>query len=219
MTLPTDLRTLCSALEHFHLPAALGSLRDNCLVIWNRSFREMAELSETQLAEINLTSLIALDESYEGSLLQDGDSEKPVRFVPCALKKFARIKPMPGSALRRADGLLLVMLNFPAGDLAFQDLIRGRLIGREEEKNRTRQFFHDILSWKLLVASFATHEVYQKLAASGAEGSEELAMVTKLLGEVIEAITDGFEERLLRSEPIPESEAASLQRLMNSQDL
>jgi hypothetical protein len=219
MSVPTDMRTLCSALEHFHLPAALGNLRENCLVIWNRSFREMAELSETELAEANLTSLIALDESYEGSLLQDGDSEKPVRFVPCALKKLSSLKLMPGSALRRADGLLLVMLNFPPGDLAFQDLIRGRLIGREEEKNRTRQFLHDILSCKLLVASFATHEVYQKLAASGAEGSEELAMVTKLLGEVIDAITESFEEQVVRSEPIPNSEAASRQRLMTSQDL
>jgi signal transduction histidine kinase len=62
-------------------------------------------------------------------------------------------------------------LNFPAGDLALQDLIRGRLIGREEEKNRTSQFLHDILSSKLLVASLATHEVYQKLADSGAEAA------------------------------------------------
>ena len=60
----------------------------------------MAELSDSELAEVKLTSLIAMDESYEGSLLPDGDSEKPVRFVPCALKKFGRIKLVPGSAPR-----------------------------------------------------------------------------------------------------------------------
>src|ERR1700692_4547939 len=60
-----------------------------------------------------------------------------------------------------------------------------RAHSREEEKNRTRQFLHDILSAKLIVASFATREVYQKLIATGAEGSEELAMVTKLLEETI----------------------------------
>ncbi|MBV9645362.1 MAG: hypothetical protein JO334_17530 [Verrucomicrobia bacterium] len=209
MPVPTDLRTLCSALEHFHLPAALGSLRNNCLVAWNPLFREMAGLSEAELVEVKLTSLIALDESNQG--VQNGDSEKAVEFVPCALKQLNRLRPMPGSALRRDDGLLLVILNFPGGDLAFQDLIRGRLIGQEEEKNRTRQFLHDILSSKLLIASFATHEVYQRLAASGAEGSQELAMVTKLLEEVIDAITDGFEEQLLRSDSIPDSEAATLQ--------
>ena len=219
MPLPTDMQTLCSALEDFHLPAALGSLRESRLVNWNRSFREMAELSEMELTQVNLNSLIALDEIYEGSLLQDGDSEKAVRFVPCALKKFGTSKLMPGSALRRADGLLLVILNFPPDGSVHQDFNRGRLMGREEEKNRTRQFLHDILSSKLIVASFATHEVYQKLAATGAEGSGELAVVTKLLREVIDAITEGFEEKVLRLEPVPESEAASRQRLMTSQEL
>jgi hypothetical protein len=219
MTVPSDLQTLSSAFEHFGLPAALGSLTDNRLLIWNESFREMSELSERELLQVKLDSLIALDESYQGSLLQNGDAENPVRFVPCALKRLDELNPMPGSALRRADGLLLVMLNFPTGDLAFQDMIRGRLIGREEEKNRTRQFFHDILSSKLLVASFVTHEVYQKLAPHGAEGSEELALVTKLLGEVIDAITDSFGEQVVRSEPIPDLEAASRQRLMDPQDL
>jgi hypothetical protein len=35
---PTDLRTICSALEHFFLPAALCSINDDALVIWNPAF-------------------------------------------------------------------------------------------------------------------------------------------------------------------------------------
>ena len=115
------------------------------------------------------------------------------------------------------DGLLLVILNLPASSLESQDLVRGRLLGREEEKNRTRQFFHEIFSSKLLVASFTAHEVYQRLAASGAEGSEELAMVTKLLGEMIDAIAGGF--GFAQTEPIPDLEAASRKRLLGFQDL
>ena len=109
---------------------------------------------------------------------------------------------------------MLVILNLPGSELASLDLVRGRLLGREEEKNRTRHFLHEIFSSKLLLASFVAHEVYQKLAASGAEGREELAMVTKLLGEMIEAITNGFWE--LQAEPIPDLEAASRQRLLGS---
>jgi hypothetical protein len=216
MAVPTDLRTLCSALEHFHFPAALGSVSENRLLIWNEPFRQMAELSESELAEVNLGSLIALDESYDGLPMQDGDSERNVKFVPCVLKKFGRTQPVPGSAVRRDDGLLLVILNHPGGELASQDSVRGRLLGREEEKNRTRHFLHEIFSSKLLVASFAAHEVYQKLAASGAEGREELAMVTKLLGEMIDAITNRFGE--LHTEPIPDLEAASRRRLLASRD-
>ena len=78
MAVPTDLRTLCSALEHFHFPAALGSVSDNRLLIWNERFRQMAELSERELAEVNLGSLIALDESYDGLPMQDGASEEMV---------------------------------------------------------------------------------------------------------------------------------------------
>jgi len=214
MAVPTDLRTLCSALEHFHFPAALGSVSDDRLIIWNRAFGQMADLSERELAEINLCSLIALDANYDGLLLQNGDSLRTVRFVPCVVKKFGKTEPIAGSAVRRDDGLLLVILNLPAGDSASQDLVRGRLLGREEEKNRTRQFLHEIFGSKLLVASFAAHEVYRKLAASGAEGSEELAMVTKLLGEVIDAITNNFE--VSQTDPIPELEAASRQRLLGS---
>ena len=44
-------------------------------------------------------------------------------------------------------------------------------------------------------------------------------MVTKLLGEVIDAITDSFAEQVTRSEPIPDSEASSRQRLMDPQNL
>jgi hypothetical protein len=216
MAVPTDLRTLCSALEHFHFPAALGSVNNNRLMIWNEPFRQMAELSERELAEVNLSSLIVLDENYDGSLLQDGDSKRTVRFVPCVLKRFGRTKPTPGSAVRRDDGLLLVILNLPASGLESQDLVRGRLLGREEEKNRTRQLLHDIFSSRLLVASFTAHEVYQKLVASGAEGSKELAMVTKLLGEVIDAITCGFGES--PTEPMPDLEAASRQRLQGFRD-
>src|SRR6202035_3819884 len=50
-----------------------------------------------------------------------------------------------------------------------KDLFMGASVDREEERNRTRQFFHDILSSKILVASFIAHEIYQRLAANGAE--------------------------------------------------
>jgi len=43
---PTDLRALGSALEHFSLPAALGSLKDNALALWNQTFQRRAGFSE-----------------------------------------------------------------------------------------------------------------------------------------------------------------------------
>ena len=65
--------------------------------------------------------------------------------------------------------------------------MRGR-----EKSNQT--FFHEVLSSKILVASFLGHEIHQKLAASGAEETADMARLTKLLREAIEAIVGGAEE-------------------------
>jgi hypothetical protein len=186
------------------------------LVFWNQAFQKRAGFSAIELAQARLTSLILLDESYSGIFLQDHDPEHVVRFVPCVLKKSLTNEWVPGRALRRKDGILLAMLDLPVGDVAFEGFIHGHLIGREEERDRTRQFFHDILSSKLLVASFVAHEIYQSLAAKGAQEAEEQARVTKLLWELIDDISRGFEEPTMQAEPIPEREAASLDRLLGS---
>jgi hypothetical protein len=214
MPYPTDLRTICSALEHFYLPAVLGNLKDDVLVFWNQAFQKRAGFSAIELAQARLTSLILLDESYSGIFLKDHDPEHVVRFVPCVLKKSLTNEWVPGRALRRKDGIL--MLDLPVGDVAFEGFIHGHLIGREEERDRTRQFFHDILSSKLLVASFVAHEIYQSLAAKGAQEAEEQARVTKLLWELIDDISRGFEEPTMQTEPIPERETASFDRLLGS---
>jgi hypothetical protein len=212
----TDLRTICSALEHFSLPAALGNLKDDSLLFWNQAFQKRAGVSDIELAQVRLTSLILLDESYSGLALEHHDSEHLIRFVPCVLKKSLSNEWVPGRALRRKDGILLAMLDLPVGDVTFEGFIHGHLIGREEERQRTRQFFHDILSSKLLIASFAAHEIYQSLVAKGAQEAEELARVTKLLGELIDDICHTFAEPATPAEPIPKSEAASLDRLLGS---
>jgi hypothetical protein len=76
----TDLRTICSALEHFSLPAALGDLKDNALVFWNQAFQKRAGISDIELAQARLTSLILLEESYSGLALQHDDSKHMIRL-------------------------------------------------------------------------------------------------------------------------------------------
>jgi hypothetical protein len=174
----------------------------------NQAFQRRAGFSEIELAQARLTSLILLDESHSGLVLQDHDPEHVVRFVPCVLKKPLTSEWVPGRALRRKDGILLAMLDLAVGDVAFEGFIHGRLIGREEEG--------DVLSSKILVASFVAHEIYQSLAAKGVVEAEEQARVTKLLRELIDDISRGFEEPAMQAEPIPEREAASLDRLLES---
>jgi hypothetical protein len=153
-SIDTDLRTLSSGLEHFNLPCALGQITEDVLTLWNAPFRERIGLTEEQLARARLSSLLYFDESYAGFALEHNDPQHIVRFVPCALKHPITDEVMPGKALRRQDGTVLFFLELPAGDALFQEFIRGRLVGRTEEKLRTRKFFHDLLSSKIIVASF-----------------------------------------------------------------
>jgi hypothetical protein len=107
--------------------------------------------------------------------------------------RFLQPKRLPGRAIKHEDGGLLLLLDLPAHDSRFEAYIHGRLVGREEEANRTREFFHDLLSSKILVASFLAHSVSDVLAQRQAEESDNLHKVTTLLDEVIDAIVRGFE--------------------------
>ena len=211
---PTDLRAICSALEHFSLPAALCSLEDNKLVVRNQLFQKGSGLSEDELAQTGLSSLILLDETYSGLVLESDHPERVLRFVPCVLKNSLLNEWMPGRALKRSDGMLLALFGLPVGDVAFEGFIHGHLIAREQERDRTRQLLHDVLSSKILVASFMTHEIYQNLSATGSEDAKELAKVTKLLQEVIDGIVRGFDGSDIQAESIPTRETASLSRLL-----
>src|SRR5258708_5308023 len=214
---PTDLRAICLALEHFSLPAALCSIEDNKLVVWNQLFQKGTGLSEDELTQASVSSLILLDQTYGGSILENGPSPHFVRFVPCVLKNSLLNEWVPGRALKRSDGMLLaLLLGLPVGDVAFEGFVHGHLIGREQERDRTRQLLHDVLSSKILIASFIAHEIYQSLSAAGSEEAKELAKVTKLLQEVIDGVVRDFGGADMQPESIPALETASLNRLLES---
>ena len=105
-------------------------------MLWCSGIRHFkrAGISDIELAQARLTSLILLEESYSGLALQHDDSEHVIRFVPCVLKKSLANEWVPGRALRRKDGILLAMLDLPVGDVAFEGFIQGLLFGFDPER-------------------------------------------------------------------------------------
>lgn len=186
---PTDFGSLSTALKHVYLPTVLGSLQNDSLLVWNSAFQKRVGLSEDELARTPLTSLLTLEENDGDRLPQGRQAGGANQLVPCVLKN--RVQNASGQALRLSDGMFLAMLDDTVGDIVWKGFIQGRRAGCEEEKNRTRRFFHDVLSSKILVASFLAHEIYQKLAAAGAEETEDMARLAKLLREAIDAIVQG----------------------------
>jgi hypothetical protein len=188
----TDLGSISSVLKHISLPAVLGSLQNDALLVSNSAFQNRVGLYQDDLAPIPLTSLLILEKNEADPIVQDHEAERDNQLAQCVLKN--SITNLHRQALGCDDGMSLAMLDVPFGDLVSKGFHYGWRMGRDEERNRTRHFFHDVLSSKILVASFLAHEIYQKLAASRAEETEDMARLTKLLREAIDAIVQGAEE-------------------------
>ena len=188
----TDLGSISSVLEHVYLPAVLGSLPNDALLAWNSAFQKRVGLSQDELVRTSLTSLLIFEEN-EGDLIMEGhDAERDNQLLPCVLKN--SLTDVHGQALRCDDGTLLAILGVTLEDLVLKGFDQGRRLGCDEERNRTRHFFHDVLSSKILVASFLAHEIYQKFAISGAEEAGNMARLTKLLQQAIDAIVEGADD-------------------------
>jgi hypothetical protein len=188
---PTELRSISSVLERVYLPIVLGNIENDALLVWNSAFQKRVGLSENELACTSFASLLILEENARNPITQGDNAEYDDILLPCVLR--TPLTNVYGQALRCDDGMLLAMLDVTLWDLASKGFDQGLRIGCEEERDRTRHFFHDVLSSKILVASFLAHEIHQKLAASGAEEAEDMARLTKLLQEAIEAIVRGAE--------------------------
>jgi hypothetical protein len=188
-----DLGNLCSDLERFKLPSAVGDLNADAFAFWNASFCERMDLTPEELAQVKLSTFVRYDEQLADLSL--GKEQAACRFgsLPCAIKRPANDGILPASAIKNEQGLLLLLVDSPAHDLKFEGYIQGRIVGREEEANRMRKFFHDLLSSKILVASFLAHSIHDNLARREAPEIKDLHKVTNLLDEVIDSIVQGFE--------------------------
>jgi hypothetical protein len=188
-----DLANLSSDLERFKLPSAVGDLTTDAFAFWNLSFCERMGLTPEELARVKLSALIRFNEN--GSDLSQAKAQDDNGFgsLPCAIKRSANDDLLTACAIKQENGLLLLLVDSPAHDPKFEGYIQGRIVGREEEKQRMRKFFHDLLSSKILVASFMAHSVHDKLSRVQAPESDDLHKVTTLLDEVIDAIVHGFE--------------------------
>jgi hypothetical protein len=181
----TDLGSRSSVLKRVYLRAVPGNLQNDALLVWNSAFQKMLGKSWDKLARTPLTSWLIVEENEEDPIMRSHDAERDNKN---------HLTNVHGQAPGCADEMLLAMLDVILGDLVSDGVDQGRRMGCDEERNRTRHFFHDVLSSKILVASFLAHEIYQKLAASGSEETEGMARLTKLLQEAIDAIVQGAEE-------------------------
>src|ERR1700741_2268130 len=96
MDISTDIRRLCSELNDFGLPRAIGHITEKRLLLWNETFIRQAKLEQEKLANAEVELCI--------DLAQPSDTGGEGRLIPFALKTSATAKMFLGHAVKRADG-------------------------------------------------------------------------------------------------------------------
>jgi signal transduction histidine kinase len=182
MDVPADLRQLCAVLDEFGLPRAVGHISEKCLLLWNETFGRQAKLTERELrdAEISLST----------DLAQSSANEK-LGLMPFALKISESTKVFLGHTVIRDDGYLLMMLDLTPADVLLKYFWQGRVVGKEEEKQRLAHVIHDSFSPHLLAAFFLIHGIREHLEKTQSVEAEQLAKAAKLLNETIQALNAG----------------------------
>jgi hypothetical protein len=170
----------------------VGDLTTDVFAFSNPSFCEKMGISPEELSQVKLSGLIHFDEKSDDLAKGKIDDDHRNGSLLCAVKRAANDEILPARAIRHENSLLLLLLDSPDHDPKFEGYMHGRIVGREEEVNRMRKFFHDLLSSKILVATFLAHSVHDKLSRRAAPELEDLHKVTALLDQVIDAIVHGF---------------------------
>ncbi|MGA8657575.1 MAG: hypothetical protein WB586_15630 [Chthoniobacterales bacterium] len=193
MAASTDWQSVCSLLDQFCLPAALGRLDNDAFVSWNASFREETGLSDLELKDVKLSQLIVLEDEEDNPERECDASPTAVNFIPCVLKRMDSEHKVTGRVLKREDGYFLVMLNEPFAEPGTGEFARGRLLGQREERERLWELLHNSLNPHLIVAVFAAQSAKEKLESKGLAEAADLSKVTKILDHVIEQTVTALE--------------------------
>ncbi len=115
----------------------------------------------------------------------------PKSRIRCLRRKTALWRAaVPGFIIRTHDRIGYVMLDaFGASSAQFE---QGRVLGREEERNRIIKAFHDEVSSSIVAALFLMETARTELEQAGLPEAEAVAKASNILTETTEKIADAF---------------------------
>jgi len=181
-----NFQEFCAILSKFALPRAIVNFERNAFVAWNPSFLERAGSSEDEIKSAKLKELLAFDESWL-PLSDEGEGAK-VEFVSCAFRRSFGAAPVPGYILRSQGKIGYVMLEvFASPSVQFD---QGRIVGREEERNRIIKAYHKEVSPSMIAALFLVETAKSELEEAGLPQAEAVSKASEILTETTEKIAD-----------------------------
>jgi hypothetical protein len=157
-------------------------------VAWNRRFLEQTGYSEEEIKAVKLEELLTIGGSWL-PLSSNSDSQK-AEYVGCAVRRPFGEQPVPGFIIRTHERIGYVMLDvFGSSSAQFE---QGRVVGREEERNRITKAFHDEVSSSIVAALFLIETAKSELEQAGLPQAEAVAKASDILTETTEKIADAL---------------------------
>jgi hypothetical protein len=117
----------------------------------------------------------------------EGEGQQ-VEYIPCAARRPFHADPAPGFVVRSHSKIGYVMLDvFDSPTAQFE---QGRNAGREEERNRVVQAFHEEVSSSIVAALFLIETAKSELEDAGLPQAEAVSKASEILTETTEKIAD-----------------------------
>jgi hypothetical protein len=177
-------------LNEFALPRAVVDFENRSFVAWNPKFLEYTGLTDDELRNSNSEGLLSFGESWF-PLAGETDAQK-VEYSACVAKRPFGESAAPGFVVRSHDKIGYVMLDvFGSSSAQFE---QGQTVGREEERNRINQAFHEEVSSSIIAALFLIQTAKSELEDAGSPQAQIVAKASDILTETTEKIAEVLDE-------------------------
>jgi hypothetical protein len=176
------LQKLCVHLNEFSLSRAIVDFDRKRFVAWNNRFLAQTGYSEQEIKSIS-SDKIVIEGDARFTNPSEGDNPS-AEFIPVAVRTPKAAATEPGHLVRSRHNLGYLMLN--ESTIASQQFEQGRLVGKEQERMRIVQMFHEEISSGMLGAVFKIHQAKEKLNSINSSEAEAVSEASQLLSEAIE---------------------------------
>jgi hypothetical protein len=176
------LQTLCVHLNEFALSRAIVDFDRKRFVAWNNRFLIRTGYSEDEIKSIEPDKIV-IESNTRFTNPSEGENPS-AEFIPVAVRTPKAGAAEPGHLVRSRHNLGYLMLN--EGTIASPEFEQGRLVGKEQERMRIVQMFHEEISSGMLGAVFKIHQAKEKLNSINSPEAEAVSEASRLLSEAIE---------------------------------
>jgi len=173
-------------LNEFALPRAIVDFERHCFIAWNQRFLEQTGYSEAEIKSVKPEELLAFSETWFS--LSNEKESRTVEYISCAAKRPFGADAIPGYVVRSKNKVGYVMLEIAESPSA--QFEQGRIVGREEERNRIRTAFHEEVSSSIIAALFLIEMAKSELEKAGSPQAEAVSKVSDILTDATKKIAE-----------------------------